>query len=199
MYEFLVFGQAVTLLEVVAVLTGLVSVWLTLRLDVLTWPLGIVSVGCYAFVFASAKLYADAALQIAFVVTGLYGWQQWRRARSVTSDLLPVEASESGEWIASITTSAIGILAIGGLLAHLTDSPAPFADASVFVLSLMATLLQALRRINGWWFWIVVDVISLPLYWSRALYLTAMLYLVFLGLSIAGLKAWRSRVAAAQS
>jgi nicotinamide mononucleotide transporter len=81
-----------------------------------------------------------------------------------------------------------------GVIAHFlsrhTDSPAPAADASILTLSLAATYGQAQKLLESWWVWIVVDVVSVPLYVSRALYPTALLYAVFGGLCVKGLMEW---------
>ena len=85
------------------------------------------------------------------------------------------------------------VLAASTLMAW-TDSPAPWPDGSVLVLSLLATWAQARRRIESWVLWIVVDLISIPLYWSRSLPLTAILFAIFLVLCIAGLVSWSKRL-----
>ena len=193
-----VLGQSISVLECVAFVTGVMSVWLTLRLDIRTWPAGLISVCCYALVFFGAKLYADAILQLAFFITGLYGWWQWAHAGSVNWKHRPVLRATERELLSGAGVSALCIVAIAQALERFTDSPAPLADASVFVLSLFATVLQALRRIEGWWVWIVVDLISIPLYWSRSLYLTALLYCVFLVLCVGGWNSWRSKLHAAE-
>ncbi len=199
MPELAILGQPVSPVEVIAAVTGLLSVWFVLKLNQLTWPLGIVSVGCYALVFFEAKLYADALLQLAFVVASAHGWQQWRKCGSSAAVDIRVLTGARNERLAALGGGLMGTAAVGLVLARLTDSPAPFADAAVFTLSLLATLLQARRRIEGWWYWILVDLISVPLYWSRSLHLTTALYLIFLVMAFIGLRAWLTRLQAQQA
>lgn len=199
MPELQVLGQHVSLLEALAFVTGLACVWFVLRMNILTWPTGIVSVCCYAFVFLDVKLYADATLQLAFFAASVYGWREWKSAGTRAEGAHRVLACSRTERVLTLAAALVTTAVTAIALARLTDSPAPAADASVFAFSLLATVLQARQRIEGWWYWILVDVVSLPLYWSRALYLTAVLYLVFLIMAIAGLRAWRARLASQRS
>lgn len=182
-------GQAVTWLEVVAFLTGLVSVWLTWRMHVASWPVGLVNVACFSVLFVQAKLYADALLQVAFFGLGVYGWLQWARAGRQPSGLRPAHAP----WREVVGMGAAGVAgtaAAAWVLLRFTDSPAPWPDAAILAFSLVATWAQARRYVLSWPIWIAVDVVSIPLYWSRALPLTAVLYLLFLAICVAGWRHW---------
>jgi nicotinamide mononucleotide transporter len=181
-------------LEVLAVATALASVWLLVRLNIWNWPAGLVSVCCYAVLFLDAKLYADALLQIVFFALGVSGWLRWLRG-DARGEQGRVTRASPGEWRWAAGIAAAGIPAIAVALHSFTDSPLPLADAAIFVLSLVAIRGQALRRIECWWVWILVDVISIPVYAIRGLPLTAALYAVFLLLCIGGLMAWRPRLA----
>lgn len=190
------FGQTVTALEIAAFVTGLLSVWLTYRMHVANWPVGLVNVCCFAVLFVDAKLYADALLQVAFFALGVYGWVQWGRAKRAAHALRPTRATPV-ELAAVAATGAAGTALAAQVLIRFTDSPAPYPDGAILVFSLLATYLQARRRIESWWLWIGVDVVSIPLYWSRALPLTAVLYVVFLLICVAGLVRWNARLATA--
>ena len=182
-------GQTTSTLEVVAFVSGLLSVWLTQRLHVGNWPAGIVSVACFAWLFFDASLYAAAALQVVFVVMCVYGWWSWSRACTGDSALLVTHATLR-EIAGGLALAAAGTWACALLLTSQTDSPAPWPDAAVLSFSLLATWAQARRRIECWWVWIAVDVISIPLYWSRDLPLTAALYVLFLVICLYGLRTW---------
>lgn len=191
-------GQETSLLELAAALSGLASVWLTMRMSIWNWPTGIVSVVCYFVVFIGAKLYADAGLQIFFLVFCIYGWWKWLQAGgSHTAQLAPA-AIPAGEWAAGAGLGVLAIVAIALSLSRWTDSPVPWADSSLTSASLVATWAQARRDIKSWWIWIAVDCIAVPLYWMRGLPLTSGLYFLFLLICIQGLIAWNrlSRVEA---
>lgn len=192
-------GQSVSTLEMVAFATGLLSVWLTQRMHVANWPAGLVNVACFSVLFVEAKLYADALLQVAFFVLGVYGWWSWSHAAAGTQRQLAVTCASAAElgWLAVIAIA--GTWGVARTLVAFTDSPVPLPDAAVLVLSLLATWAQAKRRLECWLLWIAVDLISIPLYWSRSLHLTALLYVVFLLICIAGLWNWKARLTPARA
>ncbi|MDB5873010.1 MAG: hypothetical protein JWQ07_2452 [Ramlibacter sp.] len=189
------FGQTASLPEILAFVTGLASVWLTRSMHVANWPVGIVSVLCFVVVFLDAKLYADALLQLAFVALGFYGWWRWSRPTAGAHEV-SVSNAPLAEIGASLAVCALATWGCAMVLRHGTDSPAPWADAAVSALSLLATWAQARGRVECWFAWIVVDLIAIPLYWSRSLALTAALYVLFLLLCVAGLAAWQRRLPA---
>ncbi|RYX96133.1 MAG: nicotinamide riboside transporter PnuC [Comamonadaceae bacterium] len=188
-------GQSTSLLEIAAFFSGLCSVWLTRRLHIANWPAGIVSCICFGVLFVEARLYADALLQIAFIVLGVYGWKSWAQA-SARDGEVPVSRATPREVGAGLLVSVAGTFAAAWLLGRFTDSPVPLPDAAILVLSLVATWAQARSRIECWLVWIVVDVVSIPLYWSRGLPLTAVLYVLFLLICLGGLASWRKRLPA---
>jgi nicotinamide mononucleotide transporter len=182
----------VSALEAAAFSTGLVSVWLAVRLRAATWPAGIASVACYAILFFEAKLYADAALQLLFIVLGFAGWHGWRRGAAASR--LAVTYASRRERILAAAISLGATAALAMFLGVLTDSPAPGLDAAIFVLSLAALWAQARKKLETWLLWIGVDLISIPVYLARELPLTAALYALFLLLCMAGLRAWRAQL-----
>lgn len=187
-------GQPVSVLELLAFVSGLASVWLALRLHIANWPLGIASVLCFAWVFFQAKLYADSVLQLVFVAVCLYGWREWRLRGA--GGTIAVRRMRGREALGATAAGSLATAACAWLLRTHTDSPVPWIDSAVLAFSLVATWAQARGSLESWFFWIAVDVVSIPLYWSRSLPLTAGLYTVFLALCVAGWLNWRSRLRA---
>ena len=183
-------GSSVTWLEVFGAVTGLASVWWAARERVWTWPVGILNSALFLLLFLDAGLYATAALQVAFIVLGLYGWRTWRRG-APSDDALPVRRTRRDEWLGLVIATVAGQAAWTTWLVVSTDSSVAFWDSAVLVLSLVATFGQARKLIESWWVWVVVDTISIPLFLSQGLYLTAGLYLVFEALCIVGMRDWR--------
>ena len=181
--------------ELLGDVTGGLCVWLLARQNLLTWPLGLLNNVFWGLLFFRSKLYADSVLQSLFFAFGVYGWWQWTRPRPASNEQ-QVRRTSSGEWWAFGASAAVATLAAALLLRRFTDSPVPLADASILTLSLVATYGQAHRLLESWIVWIVVDVISVPLYISRGLYPTAGLYVIFGALCVMGLAEW-SRAARA--
>jgi nicotinamide mononucleotide transporter len=187
---FTAFGAPTTWAEVLGFATGLVTVWLVVRQHVLNWPLGILNVALLMLVFFAAGLYADAGLQIVYVALGFYGWWAWLYGGERHSRLT-VRATSAREWV---FLAVAGLVLTGGLwlfLDRLTGSTVPLADAVTTALSLLATYGQSRKLIENWWFWIAADLIYIPLYAYKDLWLTAILYVAFLILCVFGLRAWR--------
>jgi len=181
--------------ELLGDVTGGLCVWLLARQNLLTWPLGLLNNVFWGLLFFRSKLYADSVLQSLFFAFGVYGWWQWTRPRPASGGQ-QVRRTSSGEWWTFGASAAVATLAAALLLRRFTDSPAPLADASILTLSLVATYGQAHRLLESWIVWIVVDVISVPLYISRGLYPTAGLYVIFGVLCVMCLAEW-SRAARA--
>jgi nicotinamide mononucleotide transporter len=188
-------GAAVSWAEVLGDLTGGFSVWLLARQNVWTWPLGLANNVFWAMLFFRSRLYGDAVLQGVFFVLGCYGWWHWVRTAG-RADAGHVRRTGRREWAALGALTLACTLCVAVWLKRKTDSPVPLADASVLTLSLAATWGQAYRLLESWWIWIFVDVISVPLYVSRALYPTAILYVGFGLLCVLGLRAWSRDLAA---
>ncbi|GII34809.1 nicotinamide riboside transporter PnuC [Planotetraspora mira] len=188
-------GVSTSWAEVLGFASGALTVWLVVRQHIANWPIGVANVVLLGLVFLSAGLYADAALQIVYVLLGLYGWWQWlyggagRRRLSVTR-------TGPAEWTWLVSAGVAATAALTAVLATWTDSAVPFWDALTTALSLMATYGQCRKLLESWWLWIAVDVIYIPLYAYKGLYLTGALYVIFLALCVAGLLAWRRDMAA---
>jgi nicotinamide mononucleotide transporter len=188
---FTAFGVGTTWAEVLGFVTGLVNVGLLVRRNILNWPVGILNVLLLMLVFWSAGLYADAGLQLVYVVLGCYGWWAWLHGGAHRTPLV-VRGTTRAEWLA---LGAAGVLLTAGMwlfLDHLTGSTVPLADAVTTALSLLATYGQTRKLVESWWLWIAADLIYIPLYAYKDLWLTAILYVVFLLLCVVGLRAWRS-------
>jgi nicotinamide mononucleotide transporter len=188
---FTAFGAPTTWAEVLGFATGLVTVWLLVRQHVLNWPLGILNVALLMLVFFAAGLYADAGLQIVYVALGFYGWWAWLYGGERHSRLT-VRTTAAREWV---FLTVAGLVLTGGLwlfLDRLTGSTVPLADALTTALSLLATYGQSRKLIENWWLWIAADLIYIPLYAYKDLWLTAILYVAFLLLCLLGLRAWRT-------
>jgi nicotinamide mononucleotide transporter len=187
------FGVGTTWGEVLGFVTGLINVWLLVRQHILNWPIGILNVLLLMLVFWAAGLYADASLQIIYVLLGLYGWWAWLYGGERRSQLA-VRATTGTEWLWLAVTGIILTGVLWLFLAKLTGSTVPLADAVTTALSLLATYGQSRKLVENWWLWIAADLIYIPLYVYKDLWLTAILYVAFLALCVLGLRAWYAAV-----
>lgn len=178
-----------SLVEWIGAAAGLACVWLVARANIWNWPVSILNTTLYFVVFLRASLYADASLQVVFTALGLYGWWSWRFGGAL-GGALAIRRATRVEALVAVFASLAGTALSALVLAGATDSPVPIWDSSVLVLSLAATWAQARKILESWWVWILVDLISVPLYVARDLYPTALLYTLFLALCVVGLRRW---------
>ncbi|MFC7241235.1 nicotinamide riboside transporter PnuC [Catellatospora aurea] len=194
-----VYGTPMTWAEVLGFGTGVLNVWLLVRQNVANWAVGILNVVLLGVVFVTYGLYADASLQVVYVALGLLGWWQWLRGGE-RGGRLEVSRTTRAEWTVLAVAGVAATAGLWLLLDRVTDSTVPLPDALTTVLSLVATYLQTRKKLESWWIWIIADLFYIPLYLYKDLWLTGALYVVFLGLCVAGLLAWqnalRARVAA---
>jgi nicotinamide mononucleotide transporter len=189
----------VTSLEILAAVSGVISVYLGTRQSVWSWPIGIVNVAIYFVVFLQARLYAGAGLQIVYLLLALYGWYQWLPGGADRSTLA-VSRSTLRTLGTLLPVNVLAGLALGGFLGSQTNAALPWLDSLLTTTSLLAQWLLTRKKVETWMLWIVVDLVYVPMYISQGLYATAGLYAVFLGLAGLGLRDWtRSMTAVSRS
>ncbi|GII67446.1 putative nicotinamide mononucleotide transporter [Sphaerisporangium krabiense] len=186
-------GTPTTWAELLGFATGVVTVWLVVRQNIWNWPIGIANVVLLGMIFLDGGLYADAGLQVVYVALQLWGWWSWLHGGQGRAHLVPRRTSRA-EW----RRLSLAGIAVTGLLTWAltvrTDSDVSFWDAVTTTLSLMATYGQSRKLLESWWLWIAADLVYIPLYAYKGLYLTSGLYVLFLALCVAGLVTWRRDV-----
>lgn len=182
-------------LEIVAVVFGIVSVYLNARQNPLGWATGLINVGLYTLIFLQGKLYALMGLQVFFAIISIYGWYQWLRGGQQHVGL---KVTRVPPWLAGLLAAAavVATIGLGWYLDTRTEDRQPYVDAGVSIVSLAAQWMMARKYLETWAIWIAVNVVSVPLFLVRGEYPTAIQYAVFLGLAVSGLRQWhRSLVA----
>lgn len=180
-------------IEVVAVVFGLLCVWLCVKENIWCWPTGLVQVSLYVIIFYQAKLYSDTILNVIYVGVQFYGWYHWLHGGRDRGELAVsrLSAPALNGWI---VVTVVGTALWGYGMASLTDAAVPYWDAFTTVASLVAQWLMARKRVENWAFWIAVDVVAVGVYLYKGLHLTAGLYFVFLIMCIEGWRAWNRTV-----
>lgn len=173
------------------------NIYLTVRQNIWSWAFGAVMVSLYIYIFYHAKLYSDAILNVFFLAMQFYGWYQWTRgpvAHAVS--LSPVTRLQRRGWALTIAGIAAGTAAIGTAMDRFTDAALPYPDAFTTMLSVIAQFLMTRKILDNWTLWIVADVIYVGMYTNRGLYLTTLLYAIFLTLCVKGYREWSRSPAA---
>lgn len=186
---FTLWGDPVSLAELLGFVTGGLCVALTVRRSIANFPVGIANSAFFLVLFASARLWADSGLQVIYIVLGFVGWWRWLRGDAGRAALI-VRAVSSRQLAGCVAFVVAGTTGLFFFLRSVHDA-APFLDALTTSLSLAAQWLLNGKWIESWYFWILADCIYIPLYLSRGLNLTAIVYALFLVLCVIGLRAWK--------
>ena len=176
-------------IEILGFVTGAVSVWLAVKENVWNWPIAAANAVFFFVLFLQHRLYGDMALQVVFFGLAVLGWYRWLRG---------------GEHHSALTISTITIrvalgtaIFVAGATAVMTvylrrvNDAAPFLDALTTVLSLAGQYLLTRKVIENWHVWIAADLLYIWLYIQRGLYLTSVLYVIFLAMCVAGVLEWQ--------
>jgi nicotinamide mononucleotide transporter len=194
-----VLGYPMSYIELVGTILYLWSVWLIAQKRMLTWPIGILSVLLYMLLFYQIRLYSDALEQVYYLVASVYGWWWWSQKGPAQEATAGFHYSRQRVWLLTLgLTLGIGG-ALGGAMSqvHLwwprlfpEAAAFPFLDAITTVMSFTAMALMAQKRIESWWYWIVVDGIAIGLYYVKEVRFLSLLYVILLAIAVNGLRSW---------
>ena len=180
--------------EILAVIFGIISVYLSTREHIWSWPTALVNVALYFIVFLEAKLYADMGLQVVYFALSLYGWYEWLYGGENRTELHVSRVTRSlGLKLLLIGLASAAIL--GTILARFTDASLPYLDSATTSTSLVAQWMMTRKILENWAVWVVVDVVYVGMFIFKKLYLTAGLYGVFLVLAVMGFIQWKRSLA----
>lgn len=182
---------SLTPLEGTAVVFGLLSVYLSTRQNIWSWPTALVNVSLYALLFFREKLYADMGLQVVYFVLSLYGWYQWKFGGENRTELRVSRLSfRLGVGLAA--GGAVGALTLGTILTRATDASLPYLDSSLSVFSLLAQWMMTRKILENWLVWTVLNVLYIWMFLVlKHLNFTAFQYSVFLVLAVKGFMDWK--------
>lgn len=177
-------------IEAIAFTSGIVNIYLLTRCNLWNWFFGILTVSLYAIIFFNIKLYADMSLQGVFLFFQFYGLYQWRYG-SKENKPIALQVVSLSTCLMLVVAAIILFAGISFILKYSTDSTTIYADAMITALSLIAQWMMSKKYLQHWVLWIIIDLISINLYISKTLYVTALLYLVFMLLCFKGYYQWR--------
>ena len=191
---FTLWGAPTTWLELVALVLALAMVGCNIREWHWGWPLAIASSLLYGALFWRSRLYGDAALQGFFVLLAGWGWWQWLRGHRADGQALRVQRLSPRGLALTWGSCALLWPATGLFLRHFTDTDVPWWDAFPTALSVVGQVLLGRKCLENWPVWLAVNTVSVGLFAYKGLWPTALLYTLFVGLSVAGWRAWRARL-----
>jgi nicotinamide mononucleotide transporter len=176
-------------LEIVATLFGVVSVYLSARENIWSWPTALVNVLLSVPVYYAARLYSDMGLQVVYAALSVYGWYEWLHGGENRTEL-PVSRTPLRQVPLLVLSGGVAAVILGTIAARYTNASWPYLDASLTAASLVAQWMMTRKLLENWALWIAVDVVYVPLLAYKHLYEFAILYVIFLGLAVAGHVEW---------
>ena len=176
--------------EVLAVVFGIISVYLSTREHIWSWPTALVNVALYFVVFFEAKLYADMGLQVVYFGLSLYGWYEWLYGGANRTEL-HVSRTTRPLGVRLLIIGVVCAAVLGTILARFTDAALPYVDSVTTSTSLVAQWMMTRKILENWLVWAAVDVVYVGMFIFKHLYLTAGLYTVFFVLAVMGYVQWK--------
>ena len=175
-------------LEFLAVVFAVLYLVLAVKQNIKCWVAWIISSCLYLVVMYEANLYMEASLQVFYIIMGFYGWSQW--SKSQTKEELIVKTWNL--YNHSVAIFLIFLLSFGSglFLKQYTSAALPFLDALTSWGAIVTTYMVAKKLLENWIYWFVIDSISVYLFLSRELYLTAFLFLIYLFIIVFGYRSW---------
>ena len=175
--------------EAIAVIFGLLSVWFSMKENILVYPTGIISVVIYIYITFNYKLYADTGINFYYLVASIYGWYFWTNNTGSRTQI-KISLLTRTEWLITILLAVVSFALIRFGL-DFTDSDVPNWDSVTTTTAIVGMWLMARKKLENWIAWIITDLIAVPLYYYKELYLTSFQFFVFTILATMGYFAWR--------
>lgn len=186
---FTIWGYEVSLLELIAVITGFIGVWLGTTGKKVTWPWWAVSSLFYAWLFFEWNLYSSAALQFVFIAAAIWGWLGW-----APTGAKPRIASTKQRLITVLVSVAIWVVLAPALAS--IGAAATWPDSFGLIFSVVAQVIMVKEYTETWFLWFVVDAMYTVLYATQGLWFTSVLYLAFTAIAVRGWLHWDKNLAA---
>ena len=185
------FVTAMVVWESLAVLLAIAYLVLAIRQNIWCWAAAAASTMIYLFIMYEAALYMESALQVFYLAMAAYGWQQWQKHADAAQDLQVSTWPLRYHLIAVGTVIALVFIS-GNLLSKYSLAALPHLDSLTTWGAVVATFMVTRKILENWLYWFVIDAVSVGLFMSRGLYLTALLFVVYLVLIVIGYRSWRA-------
>lgn len=190
--------KATTLLEFIAVVTGITSVFFSRKENILVYPVGMISTTIYIYISLEGQLLGEASVNVYYTIMSIWGWWLWGRRNQQHEKVLLISNSTTKEWgmqLLFFATFYVGIFAaLTYLKRDFAPGAIPWADAFASATAYTGMWLMAKKKVESWWWWIFTDAASVPLYFAKGYVFTSFQYLFLTILAVFGLLAWQKKV-----
>lgn len=193
---------ATTLLEYIAVFSGILSVWYSRKAHILVYPIGLINTIIYVWLSFKADLLGEASVNFYYTIMNVYGWFMWTRKDQQQQNVLLIKFSDQRWWKMQLLFFAFIYISIFFSLQYLKQSFAagaiPWADAFASATAFTGMWLMTRKKVESWIWWIATNIASVPLYFTKGYVVTSLYYIILLGMAVAGWVEWRRRALSEQ-
>ncbi len=196
--EFVTGMKATTLLEYVGVICGIASVWYSRKENLLVYPTGIINTVIYIWLSYKGHLLGEAAVNLYYTIMSIYGWWLWTRKDREQHTLLHITYSNRNWILYQLLFFSLFFIVLYVLLTYAKQGFAkeaiPLADAFAAATAFTGMWLMAKKKVESWYWWIITNFASIPLYFVKHYVFTSVYYVVLLIMAFYGLAEWKRRV-----
>lgn len=190
-----------SVLEFIAVLAGIASVWFSKKEQILVYPVGLINTTIFVYLSFKGHLLGEASVNIYYSVMSLYGWWMWTRKNEQQETVLQIRFSTQKELLQQLLFFVAFYVVLYTALyyakASFAEGAIPWADALSSAAAYTGMWLMAKKKVESWYYWIATNIFSIPLYFVKGYVFTSVQFAVLLALAIAGLIEWRKKAQAA--
>ncbi len=185
------------ILEYIAVATGILSVWFSKKENILVYPVGLVNTSFFVYLSFKYELIGEASVNLYYTIMSSYGWIVWARKDQYKNPYLHISYSSKKQWRLQIGFFALLFAVIYIILYYLRHAfypgVIPWADALASAAAFTGMYLMARKKVESWYWWILTNIVSIPLYYVKGLEITGYYYAVLLVLAFSGLYEWNQK------
>jgi nicotinamide mononucleotide transporter len=201
--EFIDGMRQTTLIEYIAVFTGIASVWFSRMESILTYPIGLINTIIYVYLSIKGHLPGEASVNTYYTIMSLYGWYMWTKKNQVQENVLHITYSDKKMWLYQIGFFLFFYISLYISLTYLQEQffpgAIPWADAFASATAFTGMWLMTRKKVESWYWWIATNIASIPLYFVKHYVFTSVYYFVLLIFAFWGLEAWRQKASSASS
>ena len=175
-------------LELIAVICAILYLILVVRENIWCWFFAFISTTLFIYLFHNGALFSESLLNVYYLIMAIYGWRQWLSKAGVKEVKIHFWSNKTHIYIALATVVLTPV--VGYLMASIGAS-FPYLDAFIAILSVMATIMVAKKVFENWYYWLLIDTLSIYMFWKKQYYFTSFLYIIYIVLIFVGIKTWR--------
>lgn len=185
------------ILEYIAVVTGIASVWFSKKENILVYPVGLINTSFYVYLSFKYHLVGEASVNLYYTIMSIYGWVVWAKKDQLKNPILHISYSSKKQVLLQIGIFAFLFAVIYLILVYLREAfypgVIPWADALASASAFTGMYLMARKKVESWYWWILTNIVSIPLYFVKGLEITSVYYGILLVLAFSGLYEWKQK------